>query len=74
MRRAARAEHGYLRAIKLVSVAGAYWRGDENNLMLQRIYGTAFGSPGGCVSTCASRKRKSAITESSAKNSSCHVP
>ncbi|MFP6684311.1 MAG: threonine--tRNA ligase [Polyangiaceae bacterium] len=36
----------YLRAFKLVSVAGAYWRGDETNPMLQRIYGTAFGSPG----------------------------
>ncbi|NUQ79816.1 MAG: threonine--tRNA ligase, partial [Polyangiaceae bacterium] len=32
----------YLGAIKLVSVAGAYWRGDERNPMLQRIYGTAF--------------------------------
>ena len=29
-------------AIKLMSVAGAYWRGDENNKMLQRIYGTAW--------------------------------
>ncbi len=29
-------------AIKLMSVAGAYWRGDENNPMLQRIYGTAW--------------------------------
>ena len=29
-------------ALKLVSVAGAYWRGDEKRLMLQRIYGTAF--------------------------------
>ncbi|EYF07339.1 Threonyl-tRNA synthetase [Chondromyces apiculatus DSM 436] len=34
----------YLAAIKLVSVAGAYWRGDERNPMLQRIYGTAFPS------------------------------
>jgi threonyl-tRNA synthetase len=33
---------GYLRAFKLTSVAGAYWRGDEHNPMLQRIYGTAF--------------------------------
>jgi len=32
----------YLGAIKLTSVAGAYWRGDERNPMLQRIYGTAF--------------------------------
>jgi threonyl-tRNA synthetase len=37
---------GYLRAHKLVSVAGAYWRGDERNPMLQRVYGTAFASPG----------------------------
>jgi threonyl-tRNA synthetase len=29
-------------AFKLLSVAGAYWRGDENNTMLSRIYGTAF--------------------------------
>ena len=29
-------------AIKLMNVAGAYWRGDENNKMLQRIYGTAW--------------------------------
>ena len=28
-----------------LSIAGAYWRGDEKNRMLQRIYGTAFGSP-----------------------------
>jgi threonyl-tRNA synthetase len=32
------------RAIKLMSVAGAYWRGDEKNKMLQRIYGTAWES------------------------------
>jgi len=32
----------YLQAFKLTSVAGAYWRGDERNPMLQRIYGTAF--------------------------------
>ncbi|MDH5533043.1 MAG: threonine--tRNA ligase [Candidatus Pacebacteria bacterium] len=31
-------------AIKLLSVAGAYWRGDEKNQMLTRIYGTAFES------------------------------
>ncbi len=33
---------GKLKAIKLMSAAGAYWRGNENNKMLQRIYGTAF--------------------------------
>jgi threonyl-tRNA synthetase len=31
-------------AVKLLSVAGAYWRGDEKQPMLQRIYGTAFAS------------------------------
>jgi len=33
---------GRLQAFKLIKVAGAYWRGDEKNAMLQRIYGTAF--------------------------------
>ncbi len=32
----------FLKAFKLLSTAGAYWRGDENNKMLSRIYGTAF--------------------------------
>jgi len=32
-------------AIKLLNVAGAYWRGDEKNPMLQRIYGTAWRTP-----------------------------
>ncbi|MBC8589311.1 threonine--tRNA ligase [Paratissierella segnis] len=31
-----------IKAIKLLSIAGAYWRGDENNKMLQRIYGITF--------------------------------
>ncbi len=35
---------GYLRNFKLLSVAGAYWRGDEKNKMLQRIYGAAFAT------------------------------
>jgi len=35
---------GDIRAFKLLSTAGAYWRGDENNPMLQRIYGTAWES------------------------------
>ncbi len=33
----------YVRHFKLLSVAGAYWRGDEKNIMLTRVYGTAFG-------------------------------
>jgi threonyl-tRNA synthetase len=34
----------YAKNFKLLSVAGAYWRGDEKNKMLQRIYGTAFAT------------------------------
>jgi len=33
----------FIKAFKLTKVAGAYWRGDSNNEMLQRIYGTAWG-------------------------------
>ena len=33
---------GYVKAYKITSVTGAYWRGDEHNKMLTRIYGTAF--------------------------------
>lgn len=33
---------GEIKAFKLLTIAGAYWRGDEGNEMLQRIYGTAF--------------------------------
>jgi threonyl-tRNA synthetase len=33
---------GQIKAFKLVSIAGAYWRGDERNPMLQRVYGVAF--------------------------------
>jgi threonyl-tRNA synthetase len=33
---------GYIKAIKLTSIAGAYWRGDENNKQLTRIYGITF--------------------------------
>jgi threonyl-tRNA synthetase len=34
----------FIKAVKLTAVAGAYWRGNEMNKMLQRIYGTAFAS------------------------------
>jgi Threonyl-tRNA synthetase len=33
---------GRIKAFKLLNVAGAYWRGDSNNKMLQRVYGTSF--------------------------------
>lgn len=36
---------GSIPAFKLLNLAGAYWRGDEHNKMLSRIYGTAFQSP-----------------------------
>ncbi len=36
---------GKIKAFKLLNVAGAYWRGDEHNKMLQRIYGTGFATP-----------------------------
>ena len=35
---------GKIKAFKLLTIAGAYWRGDERNKMLQRIYGTSFPS------------------------------
>jgi len=35
---------GKIKYFKILESSGAYWRGDENNKMLQRIYGTAFGS------------------------------
>ncbi len=35
---------GRIKAFKLLSIAGAYWKGDEHNQMLQRIYGTSFPS------------------------------
>lgn len=35
---------GHIKAVKLKSVAGAYWRGDSKNKMLQRIYGYAFAT------------------------------
>ena len=38
------ASTGKIKAVKLTQVAGAYWRGDEKNKMLQRIYGTCFPS------------------------------
>jgi threonyl-tRNA synthetase len=38
-------DSGPIRAVKLTGLAGAYWRGDEKNTQLTRIYGTAFYSP-----------------------------
>jgi len=38
------ASTGAVKAFKLLSIAGAYWKGDEKNKMMQRIYGTAFST------------------------------
>ena len=44
MPRSARSEHPLPENFKLTKLAGAYWRGDSNNEMLQRIYGTAWAT------------------------------
>ncbi|RJR27041.1 MAG: threonine--tRNA ligase [Candidatus Latescibacterota bacterium] len=45
-----------VKAFKLLSIAGAYWRGDERNQMMQRIYGTAFFSDGDLKKELARRE------------------
>jgi len=53
------------RSSKLMKVAGAYWRGDSRNEMLQRIYGTAWAKKKSRMRTCACwRKPRSATTAS----------
>jgi threonyl-tRNA synthetase len=37
---------GYIKAVKIMNVAGAYWRGDENNPQLTRVYGVSFMKAG----------------------------
>ena len=60
---------GDIKAFKVLSFAGAYWRGDERNPQLQRIYGTAFSDEGGArrAPRTASRRRRSATTARSGK-------
>ena len=48
---------GKIKAFKLLSLAGAYWRGDEHNKMLTRIYGTAFPMKKHSKNTSPSSKR-----------------
>ena len=63
---------GKLKHFKLMKVAGAYWRGDHRNEMLQRIYGTAWATRTSCSSTSTCwRRRTSAITASSVASSTC---
>ncbi len=61
-----------IKAFKLQSVAGAYWRGDSSNPMLTRVYGTAFFSPrtSGPTST-GSSARAPTTTASSVPSSGC---
>ncbi len=49
-------------AFKLMSVAGAYWRGDPKNAQLQRIYGTAWASNKDWSNICSGSRRRSAGT------------
>ena len=63
---------GKLQAFKLMKVAGAYWRGDSNNEMLQRIYGTAWPNDKDLKAYLHSwRRPRSATTASSASSSTC---
>lgn len=66
------ASTGQIKVFKLMSVAGAYWRGDSNNKMLQRIYGVAFLKKTSSMSICTCwRKPRNGITASSARSWSC---
>jgi hypothetical protein len=63
---------GKLKHFKLMKVAGAYWRGDHRNEMLQRIYGTAWATKDELRTTCTCWKRpKSATTASWAASWIC---
>ena len=44
MSRPAYTTHGFIKAIKLTNIAGAYWKDDEKNKMLTRVYGVTFPS------------------------------
>src|SRR5262249_12844748 len=66
---------GKLKAFKLMKVAGAYWRGDSKNEMLQRIYGTAGLTRSRCTRPgLASRKPRSVTTDASAGSWTCSTP
>ena len=60
---------GFIKAFKLLSIAGAYWRGSEKNKMLQRIYGTAFADEKSLKDYLVFLEEvKKETTENSAKN------
>ena len=63
---------GRIKAFKLLNVAGAYWRGDSENKMMQRIYGTAFPNKAQLQEHLHMlQEAKSGITASLAKSWSC---
>ena len=63
---------GKIKAFRLTSVAGAYWRGDEHNKMLTRIYGTAFARRMKWKRTSPCwKKQRSATIRSWARNLNC---
>ena len=64
---------GRIKAFKLLSVAGAYWKGDERNQKLQRIYGTSFFNKKdlGRPPATGWKRPKNATIASWASNSTC---
>ena len=64
-----------IKALKLTGLAGAYWRGDERNTQLTRIYGTAFYSQEDLEATprARSRRRAGATTAASAASSTSSI-
>ena len=67
---------GQVKFFKLLSSSGAYWRGDEKNPMLQRIYGTAWLTPGGAgqVSVAAGRGQEARPPQARARARSVRLP
>ena len=67
---------GKIKAFKLTSIAGAYWRGNEKNKMLQRIYGTAFTKKRrpGCVSSAHRRSQKARSPQAGPRTGSVRHP
>jgi threonyl-tRNA synthetase len=53
---------GFIKAIKLTNIAGAYWKGDEKNKQLTRIYGVTFPSQNNWMNTCSCWKKLKSVT------------